>query len=145
MFIDDSTQHPLGFLFSDILTLLVEAGDAITRIYREGDFGTVKKDDATPLTRADTAAHEIIEQRLLQLAPDLPIISEEGSELATRYTKRGRYAWLVDPLDGTKEFIDRTGEFTVNIALLDGQYPQCGFVYAPMTDDTYFGLGSGMA
>src|SRR5690606_25576302 len=131
--------------FEDLLATLVAAGEAITKIYRDGDFGTVNKEDQTPVTKADLAAHAIIDEGLRKLTPDLPIISEEGLDPQARYNERGRYAWLVDPLDGTKEFINHTGEFTVNVALLDKDYPQCGFVYVPVTGYMYYGLGSGMA
>jgi 3'(2'), 5'-bisphosphate nucleotidase len=114
-----------------------EAGAAIMGVYG-GNFSTRDKEDKSPLTEADTAAHETITGRLAQLQPMLPILSEEavGDFSGTDY--RGRY-WLVDPLDGTKEFIKRNGEFTVNIALIEKGRSILGVVYAPALNVAYLG------
>jgi len=114
------------------------AGQAILAIY-ETDFEVEAKADQSPVTQADTSAHAIIVDRLQALAPDIPILSEESTppQFATR---RGwpRH-WLVDPLDGTREFINRNGEFTVNIALIEGGRPVLGVVGAPVADEIFVG------
>ncbi len=117
------------------------AGDAIMDIYsNEADFGIETKGDDSPLTKADKAANDIICKGLLEMTPNIPIISEENK--LTDYSERKDYdyCWLVDPLDGTKEFIKRNGEFTVNIALLKGSMPVLGVVYAPVPDEMYWGV-----
>lgn len=113
-----------------------EAGDAILAVY-ETDFTVDTKSDDSPLTKADLAAHRIISDGLQRAAPETPILSEEGSE-AEAADRRGwsRY-WLVDPLDGTKEFVNRNGEFTVNIALIDEGVPVLAAVHAPALGVTY--------
>jgi 3'(2'), 5'-bisphosphate nucleotidase len=120
-----------------------EAGAAIMAIYAR-DFSMWEKEDKSPLTEADSAAHEIITRRLKQLQPVLPILSEEAVGEFTGVDNSGRY-WLVDPLDGTKEFIKRNGEFTVNIALIENGRSILGVVYAPELNVLYLagkGLGS---
>jgi len=101
-------------------------------------FSIIHKADQSPLTEADTAANEIITERLRLLTPDIPILSEESFEAFTTPNAQGRY-WLVDPLDGTKEFIKRNGEFTVNIALIEHGKPVLGVVGVPACDILYVG------
>ena len=114
----------------------MEAGDRIMTVYRR-EIEVSHKDDKSPLTEADLAAHRHIATGLQQLTPDIPLLSEEGA--ATPWETRRQWSryWLVDPLDGTKEFIKRNGEFTVNIALIDHGRPVLGVVHAPALDDTY--------
>lgn len=114
------------------------AGDAILAIYRQ-PFAVEYKQDESPLTAADQGAHEVIVQALARLTPDIPVLSEE-SDAQTMQARLGwsRY-WLVDPLDGTKEFVSRNGEFTVNIALIDHGRPVWGLVYAPVLDRLWYG------
>lgn len=109
-----------------------KASDAILQVYHSDDFGTELKADDSPLTRADQAANAVIVAGLKQLGFQAPIVSEELKEVA--YETRQQYArfWLVDPLDGTKEFIRRNGEFTVNIALIEAGEPVIGVVYIPV-------------
>jgi 3'(2'), 5'-bisphosphate nucleotidase len=116
-----------------------EAGDAIMAEYRD-DVAVSLKADRSPLTAADEAAHRIIVAGLAALEPRLPVLSEESAagDLAGR--RQWRVFWLVDPLDGTKEFIKRNGEFTVNIALVIDHDPVLGVVYAPALDAMYWGL-----
>jgi 3'(2'), 5'-bisphosphate nucleotidase len=119
------------------------AGEAIMDIY-QGDFRIETKDDDSPLTCADRAAHNIIVSSLREHFPDIPILSEEDVEGFPGPDEKRRY-WLVDPLDGTKEFIKRNGEFTVNIALIEKGRPVLGVVHAPALDVTYMaarGLGA---
>jgi 3'(2'), 5'-bisphosphate nucleotidase len=114
-----------------------DAGRAILDVY-EGDFSVEQKEDRSPLTEADSAANEIICAKLAALAPGVPILSEELAKVDHEKRKDWQRFWLVDPLDGTKEFINRNGEFTVNIALVDGNRPVLGVVYVPATGLTYF-------
>lgn len=115
----------------------LEAGEAILKIYASGDFGVEMKSDQSPLTLADKAAHSIIASHLEKTG--LPLLSEEGSSIPYEDRKNWDYFWLVDPLDGTKEFVKRTGEFTVNIALMRSGVPVGGVVYAPCIDVLYYG------
>ncbi len=124
-----------------IIRIAHEAGSEILRIYEDSDdFEITSKTDSSPLTKADLAAHATIEEGLRNLDPAIPLISEEGRE---GDPKASDYAWLVDPLDGTKEFIKRNGMFTVNIALMRLHGPRWrpvfGVVYAPVTDTTWVG------
>jgi len=114
----------------------IEAGNAITEVYRAKDFAVAYKSDKSPLTIADQKSHEIITGALKKY--DLPILSEEGKD--TPYAQRKNWArfWLVDPLDGTKEFIKRNGEFTVNIALIENNLPVLGTIFVPDRNTLYF-------
>lgn len=115
----------------------LQAGKAILEVYTSGDFGVEMKSNQSPLTLADKAAHAIIASNLEETG--LPILSEEGSDIPYGDRKNWEYFWLVDPLDGTKEFIKRNGEFTVNIALMHSNIPVAGVIYAPYLDVLYFG------
>jgi 3'(2'), 5'-bisphosphate nucleotidase len=114
-----------------------EAGKAIMQIYSSEDFGEDVKADHSPVTRADKAAHETISQMLLQTG--IPILSEEGSDIPFSERAAWQRFWLVDPLDGTKEFIKRNGEFTVNIALIENGKPVMGVIYSPCLELMYAG------
>ncbi|HSM98542.1 MAG TPA: 3'(2'),5'-bisphosphate nucleotidase CysQ [Gallionella sp.] len=130
-------------LLEEVEAIAREAGAAIMEVYA-GDFSASVKEDESPLTEADTAAHRVITSRLERLQPALPILSEEAVGDFPGADSSGRY-WLVDPLDGTKEFIKRNGEFTVNIALIENGRSILGVVYAPVLDVTYLaaeGLGA---
>lgn len=125
------------------LNASIEAGSRIMEIYREDDFEVDFKSDDSPLTKADLAAHNIIVNHLENTG--IPILSEEGKDIPYEKRKNWDVLWIVDPIDGTKEFIKRNGEFTVNIALVENQMPVAGVVYAPAIDTLYFagqGLGS---
>ena len=115
----------------------IAAGDQIMKVYGSADFDITKKADQSPLTLADRAAHEIIVKQLESTG--IPILSEEGRDIPYQERKGWKLFWLVDPLDGTKEFIKRNGEFTVNIALIERNRPRFGVVYAPAIDELYFG------
>ena len=121
----------------DIVTIAKEAGDAIMQIYKQ-DFKVEYKQDSSPLTLADKKANDIIEDGLNQLSVNIPILSEEGKNISYEDRKHWEYFWLVDPLDGTKEFIKKNGEFTVNIALIYKDTPVLGVVYAPALDVCYW-------
>jgi 3'(2'), 5'-bisphosphate nucleotidase len=131
-------------LLDAICDIAATAGRAILDVYGRADFGVTRKNDDSPLTEADRVAHAIITRALAELDPALPILSEESTptDIATR-RKWTRY-WLVDPLDGTKEFVKRNGEFTVNIALVDEHRAVLGAVHAPVLDRMYSGaVGAG--
>ena len=121
----------------DIVAIAKEAGDAINQIYSQ-DFEVEYKQDNSPLTIADKKANGIIENGLNQLSVNLPILSEEGKDIPYEERKHWEYFWLVDPLDGTKEFVKKNGEFTVNIALIHKDTPVLGVVYAPALDICYW-------
>jgi 3'(2'), 5'-bisphosphate nucleotidase len=121
----------------DIVSIAKEAGNAIMQIYRQ-NFEVQYKQDNSPLTFADQTANNIIETGLNQLPVNLPILSEEGKNIPYEERKHWEYFWLVDPLDGTKEFINKNGEFTVNIALIYKNVPILGVVYAPALDICYW-------
>jgi 3'(2'), 5'-bisphosphate nucleotidase len=116
-----------------------DAGAAIMEIYNSDDFDVQLKGDDSPLTKADLAAHRVIVDGLSQLNEQYPILSEESADISWDKRQQWQRYWLVDPLDGTKEFIKRNGEFTVNIALIENGEPVTGVVYAPVLDAMYVG------
>lgn len=124
-----------GVLLSSVESIARDAGAAIYRIYGS-EFSVVEKEDHSPLTEADSAAHIIIRDALLRLTPNIPILSEEDVGSFSGSNEKGQY-WLIDPLDGTKEFIRRNGEFTVNIALIEQGKPALGVVFAPVLNISY--------
>ena len=111
------------------------ASEEILKVYHSGNFEIEAKDDQSPLTRADQAAHQVIAAVLEKT--DIPILSEEGAQIPFSQRKNWETFWLIDPLDGTKEFIKRNGEFTVNIALIHHHQPILGVVQTPVTADLY--------
>jgi 3'(2'), 5'-bisphosphate nucleotidase len=123
---------------ADLLQLAREAGAAILAIYNT-DFDVARKEDNSPLTEADLASHRCLVRALERITPEIPILSEESAEIP--YASRGAWPryWLIDPLDGTREFVKRNGEFTVNIALIEGDRPSLGVVYAPVLGRLYYG------
>ncbi|MEX1213608.1 3'(2'),5'-bisphosphate nucleotidase CysQ [Saccharospirillum sp.] len=135
------TPTELNTLLDHIERIALDAGAAIMAIYQR-DFTVETKADQSPLTEADKAANDLIVAGLKALPGDIPILTEEAVEDFTGADEHGRY-WLVDPLDGTKEFIKRNGEFTVNIALIEQGKPILGVVYAPVLQATYLG-GEGL-
>lgn len=126
-------------LIEAVRAIARDAGRAILGIYAE-DFDVELKDDRSPLTAADKAAHQTIVAGLATLEPLHPVLSEESSSDAFDERLSWQTYWLVDPLDGTKEFIKRNGEFTVNIALISDHAPVLGVVYAPVPDMLYSGV-----
>jgi 3'(2'), 5'-bisphosphate nucleotidase len=121
----------------DVVTIAKKAGNAIMQIYKQ-DFEVEYKQDSSPLTLADKKANDIIEDGLSQLSVNCPILSEEGKEIPYEDRKHWEYFWLIDPLDGTKEFVKKNDEFTVNIALIHKDTPVLGVVYAPALDVCYW-------
>lgn len=122
-------------LLNSVENIARDAGAAIYRIYGS-EFSVLEKEDQSPLTDADSAAHVIISDALLRLTPDTPVLSEEDVGSFSGPNEKGQY-WLIDPLDGTKEFIRRNGEFTVNIALIEDGKPSLGVVFAPVLNIFY--------
>jgi len=116
------------------------AGREILEVYGRGSASVQAKADASPLTEADLRSQRLIAAQLAQLAPGVPLLSEEAAHPA--YTERSLWTryWLVDPLDGTREFLSRNGEFTVNMALIEAHTPVLGVVHVPVTDTTYCGI-----
>ncbi|MFT4987222.1 MAG: 3'(2'), 5'-bisphosphate nucleotidase, partial [Flavobacteriales bacterium] len=114
----------------------LESGKAILEIYESGDFDVTVKGDESPLTKADVTSHNIIVSFLEKTG--IPILSEEGKAIPYEVRKDWNQLWIVDPIDGTKEFIKRNGEFTVNIALIEDQKPVIGVIFVPATGELYF-------
>jgi len=125
-------------LVTSVVELAQRAGEAILSVYGQR-FEVMSKADASPLTLADMRSHEIIVHGLHALTPELPVLSEEASEIPFDVRRQWTRYWLVDPLDGTKEFVSRNGEFTVNIALIDAHAPVLGVVHVPVANTTYTG------
>lgn len=138
-----STPTPLELLDA-VRQLAQVAGERIMEVYAT-DFEVEHKADKTPLTMADMAAHHAIMTGLKNLTPQWPVLSEESAHIP--YSERAHWScyWLVDPLDGTREFVKRNGEFTVNIALIDNHQPVLGVVYVPVTQISYFAAKAGGA
>lgn len=124
----------------EIIRITREAGDAIMEIYSTDDFAVVDKSDNSPLTKADKASNEVINRELKAKYPQIPIISEENKEVLYEERKDWDWFWLVDPLDGTKEFIKKNGEFTVNIALVHNGRPVAGVVGVPARNHIYYAV-----
>lgn len=123
---------------AQVVRLAHRAGDAILSVYGE-QFEVTHKTDRSPLTQADLRSHDILLRGLRALTPDLPVLSEEDSSIAFEQRRSWKRYWLVDPLDGTKEFVSRNGEFTVNVALIEDHVPVLGVVHVPVTGTTYTG------
>ena len=121
----------------NIIQLSIEAGQRIMEVYNT-DFDVVQKSDDSPVTAADMAAHHTIVDGLNELTPNIPVLSEESAKIPFEERSQWQRYWLVDPLDGTREFVKRNGEFTVNIALIDNHESVLGVVYAPVTGELYY-------
>jgi 3'(2'), 5'-bisphosphate nucleotidase len=137
--LNEPTHRDLSALLPAVRKLVADAGSAILEVYGSSHDVEFKADDS-PITRADRSAHEILCAGLQRLTPDIPVLSEESTHGHAPGVRHGwpQY-WLIDPLDGTKEFISRNGEFTVNVALISGHRPVLGVVSAPVLDVVYYG------
>lgn len=122
--------------------IAVEAAAKIVEVYNS-DFAIEHKEDKSPLTAADLAAHHIIVEGLMALTPDIPVLSEESASIPYAVRQTWERYWLVDPLDGTREFVKRNGEFTVNIALIESQRSIIGVIVVPVTGVRYFAWRDG--
>ncbi|HEY9198607.1 MAG TPA: 3'(2'),5'-bisphosphate nucleotidase CysQ [Gammaproteobacteria bacterium] len=131
-------------LLDAVKEIAVQAGERILEIY-DSEFAIQHKDDKSPLTEADLAAHRTIVAGLTALTPDIPVLSEESASIPFAERSRWTRYWLVDPLDGTREFIKRNGEFTVNIALIHDGHVELGVVYVPVTRLSYYACAGGGA
>ena len=131
-----TTSMDLTDLRHRLLPVVEEAGAAILDVYGR-DFEVAFKDDDSPLTQADLASNRVILAHLKALTPDVPVLSEESADVPWETRRDWTRFWLVDPLDGTKEFVKRNGEFTVNIALIEDGRPVLGVVHAPVLEVTY--------
>ncbi len=131
------TDYPIA----ELLALCRRAGAAICEHYQAANAEQyVSKSDDSPLTLADLASHDILEPGLAALAPQVPVLSEESADISTAERLAWARFWLVDPLDGTKEFLGRTGEFTINVALVEGSQAVLGLIYLPLSDQAYLGV-----
>lgn len=126
-------------IISDLLALTKKASDAIMEIYNSNTTVVEYKSDNSPLTQADKASHEIIVSGLRELFPDIPVVSEEGNKEENRTLVKSPRFWLVDPIDGTQDFVNRTGDFCIAIGLIENNKPVFGFVAAPTYDTVYYG------
>ncbi|MCG8453857.1 MAG: 3'(2'),5'-bisphosphate nucleotidase CysQ [Spirochaetales bacterium] len=126
-----------------LASLLTQAGQAVMEIYDSQNYTWDKKGDGSPLTEADSQSHTILQEGLDSFEWDgeiLPVLSEEGADIPYEVRRHWQRYWLVDPLDGTKEFISRNGDFTVNVALIEAGEAVLGLVYLPVDDVLYFGM-----
>ena len=128
----------LSMEIESLLALVRQAGKSVMDIYQQ-DFSVTEKSDKSPLTEADMAAHHILVNGLARLTPDIPVLSEESDNFVKEQRLNWSVYWLIDPLDGTKEFIKKNGEFTINAALIKNGLPVLGIVYAPALDVMYWG------
>jgi 3'(2'), 5'-bisphosphate nucleotidase len=127
-------------LVAPVTELVRQAGEAILRVYRATECATTLKHDQSPLTEADLASHRLIVEELARLTPGIPVLSEEAVAIPFEVRRRWTAYWLVDPLDGTKEFLARNGEFTVNVALVIDHEAAFGVVGVPARDVIYSGV-----
>ena len=134
---DNNSKLRQNIYFTALIDIVREAGSVILNSYNNQEPNITYKMDQSPLTEADLMSHKVISSQLSSIS-QIPIISEESENI---YTKSEIY-WLIDPLDGTKEFLNKNGEFTVNIALIDQGYPTLGIVYAPVLSNFYIGGSS---
>lgn len=132
-------QNNYSALIPSIIKIAEAAGNVIMEVYQQVDFGIEEKEDLSPVTKADKSSNDLINRLLHELTPSIPIISEEGFLPEFSIRKTFRSYWLLDPLDGTKEFIKRNGEFTVNIALMEDNQPILGVSHLPVEKETYWG------
>ncbi len=122
----------------EILNISVDAGEVILNYYNE-NVDVIYKDDESPLTKADLASHKIISDSIKKITPDIPILSEEEF-IDWKIRKKWKKYWLIDPLDGTKEFIKKNDEFTVNIALIENNRPILGVIYTPALNELFYSI-----
>ena len=126
-------------ILPDVIKIADEASEKVLHIY-QSDFKVSYKEDRSPITAADIASHDIIVKGLRNISRDIPILSEEGAEIPWEERKKWRRFWLIDPIDGTKDFTQRTGEFTVNIAMIEDGEPVMGVVTAPALKEAFWGI-----
>jgi 3'(2'), 5'-bisphosphate nucleotidase len=125
-------------LLPQTIEIARSAGQLILDFYQTKSYEAFTKSDKTPVTSADLAAHKFISEKLQALTPDIPVLSEESADISLKQRSEWSQYWLVDPLDGTQEFIARSGDFATIIALIDNHHPIMGVVYAPISGVTYY-------
>jgi 3'(2'), 5'-bisphosphate nucleotidase len=125
-------------LIRKLLHTVHQAGDACLKIYESDDFGVEHKEDNSPVTVADLTVNRILTEELERLTPEIPVVSEEAQVPYETRKDFDRY-WIIDPIDGTKEFIRKTGEFTINLGLVENGYPTFGIIYIPITREMFWG------
>ncbi|WP_282064618.1 3'(2'),5'-bisphosphate nucleotidase CysQ [Vibrio rotiferianus] len=128
----------LSHLLPQVIEIARSAGQLILDIYENKQYEAYTKSDETPVTSADIAAHKLITKQLSELTPDIPVLSEEAADISLEQRAKWERYWLVDPLDGTQEFIARSGDFATIIALIDNNKPTMGVVYGPVSGVTYY-------
>ncbi|TMX65661.1 3'(2'),5'-bisphosphate nucleotidase CysQ [Vibrio rotiferianus] len=128
----------LSHLLPQVIEIARSAGQLILDIYENKQYEAYTKSDETPVTSADIAAHKLITKQLSELTPDIPVLSEEAADISLEQRAKWDRYWLVDPLDGTQEFIARSGDFATIIALIDNNKPTMGVVYGPVSGVTYY-------
>lgn len=128
----------LSHLLPQVIEIARSAGQMILDIYENKQYEAYTKSDETPVTSADIAAHKLITERLRELTPDIPVLSEEDADISLEQRAQWQRYWLVDPLDGTQEFIAGSGDFATIIALVDSNKPTMGVVYGPVSGVTYY-------
>lgn len=138
-------MQQLETLCSEVEQIARQAGQAILELYRSGQYKKQLKEDETPVTSADYAAHRILMDKLTELTPNCPVLSEEQADISLTERQSWSRYWLVDPMDGTQEFVSGTGDFSTMIAFIDNGEPVLGLVYAPVTDICYFATKGGGA
>ena len=132
------TAKDLSHLLPDVISIARSAGQLILDIYENKSYESYTKSDETPVTSADLAAHKLVVERLSELTPDIPVLSEEAANISLTTRETWQRYWLVDPLDGTQEFIARSGDFATIIALVENNRPVMGVVYGPVSGVTYY-------
>ncbi|WP_070968203.1 3'(2'),5'-bisphosphate nucleotidase CysQ [Vibrio sonorensis] len=132
------TTKDLSYLLPEVVEIARSAGQLVLDIYENKEYEAYTKSDETPVTSADIAAHKFINERLSELTPDIPVLSEEAADISLAQRSQWSRYWLVDPLDGTQEFIARSGDFATIIALIENNKPVMGVVYGPVSGVTYY-------
>ena len=132
------TAKDLSHLLPDVISIARSAGQLILDIYENKSYESYTKSDETPVTSADLAAHKLVVERLSELTPDIPVLPEEAANISLTTRETWQRYWLVDPLDGTQEFIARSGDFATIIALVENNRPVMGVVYGPVSGVTYY-------
>ena len=140
MTIDELPHLPNAVSASSVLSLIEHAREAILAVYADTTMAVEYKADKSPLTLADRRSHTILTEGLTRLTPEFPILSEEGRHLDWDTRRKWDYFWLIDPLDGTRDFVERTDEFTINVALVHEERPIVGFLDVPVRQTTYLGV-----
>jgi 3'(2'), 5'-bisphosphate nucleotidase len=125
-------------ILPDVIKVAEEASERVLHIY-QSDFKVDYKEDKSPITAADVASHEVLVKGLRNISQDIPVLSEEGKSIPWEERKHWKRFWLIDPIDGTKDFTQRTGEFTVNVALIEDGVPVLGVVTVPAQHEVYWG------